>query len=75
VANETCPQKLKKVIRNYKSLWKGMRKKWAKPAVLQKQEGEKTAQQAKPAKPKWDATRQSFIVRHKTTRRKRSKTV
>lgn len=71
LANETCPQKLKKVIRNHKSLWKGMRKKWAKPAVLQEQEG-KTAQ---PAKPKWDAVRQSFIVRHKTTRRKRCKSV
>lgn len=75
LANETCPQKLKRVIRNHKSLWKGMRKKWLKPAVLQEQEGGKTAQHVKPAKPKWDATRQSFIVRHKTTRRKRCKSV
>lgn len=73
LANETCPQHLKKIIRNHKTLWKGMRKKWVAPAALQKKD---EAQPAKLAKPKWgDAAGQSFIVRHKTTRSKRCKSV
>lgn len=34
MSNDTCPGELKKAIRNHRSLWKSLRKKWAKPPVL-----------------------------------------
>lgn len=72
MAHETCPQHLKKSIRNHKSLWKGLRKKWAKPRAPRADvAGEtKTAE----AVSKWDAGT-SFIVRRKINKPKRCKSV
>lgn len=98
LANEICPQKLKKLIRNHKSLWKGLRKKWATPAALQEEvlvaSQEVPTPRATPTlqkstrksrkkyfwkstcKCKWDkAAGQSFIVRPKPRKSRRSKSI
>lgn len=76
LANETCPQHLKKAIRNHKSLWKGLRKKWATPAVLAGGSASKPASKPRTKKNLWKAeTRVSFIVRPKQRKPKRSKSV
>ena len=85
LANEECPQPLKKMIRNHKSLWKGLRKKWSTPAALQtnssktltKEKLQRLARKAKVVKEfqEWKRGRTSYIHRSKLTNTKRCKSV
>lgn len=80
MSNEACPDELKRAIRNHKSLWKSLRKKWAKPPVLAQAEKNHSSAAGKKAPPKRDEKLKfehqvSFIRRTKLRARLRSKSV
>ena len=82
LANKECPQPLKKCIRNHKSLWKSLRKKWGAGALQtasnkETKEQKKFTGKAQVAKQyeTWTRGRKSYIYRFRIPHPKRCKSV